>query len=144
VSPPAPFDAPEYFPPNCPRPTDGPASGIYYRLVSRVPDPPLGEFLPQAVDASGFEKKESPGSRCKKCALSVYDTEQNARGRLANRGGLHNFRHIATMDAGESKGVVRLDEGLLGLNKGHHLWWIPRGADGRSFQRFHRGCIVVG
>lgn len=139
-----PFDAPDYFPPNCPRPTDGPATGIYYRLVSRVPDPPAAEFLPQAVDRAGFEPKEGPSSRCKKCALSVYDTEANARGRIANRGGTSNLQHIAVMESDGSHGVVRLDEGPLSQNKGHTLWWIPSGPNGRSFQRFHRESIRVG
>lgn len=137
------FDAPDYFPANCPKPTDGPATGTYFRLVTRVPDPSDDEFVPQVTDASQFKKGDSSGSRCKDCALSVYDTEANARGRIALRGTNAKYRHIATMDSTESGGVVRLDEGHGGLNKGHTLWWIPRGPDGPSFKRFHRGCIRV-
>jgi hypothetical protein len=137
------FDSPEYFPPNCPKASDIPATGTYYRLVTRVPNPPDEEFVPQVTDASQFKKGDSAGSRCKDCALSVYDTETNARRRIALRGGLARFRHIATMDSAKSGGVVRLDEGQDGMNKGHTLWWIPRGPDGRSFKRFHQECIDV-
>lgn len=140
----APFDAPDYFPPGCPKPPHKRATGEYFRLVSRAPTPPDDEFLPQVVDAKGFRPHEAPGSRCKRCAFSVYESEETARGRIANEGSLFKLRHLARMRADKSNGVIRLDEGPLGANRGHCLWWIPRGADGRSFKRFFEECVGVG
>lgn len=132
------FDWPEYFPKDCPKEPHTCPSGQYIRLVSRTPSPPDSDFLPQITDAANVSRREGRGSICRSCALSIFDSVESATAFRDNQG--ENFRHhfLALMEVLPHDGVIHPDDQVY---RGHCLWWIPKGPDGRSFKRFFRGCI---
>jgi hypothetical protein len=137
VSTPSAYVPPVHFPPGCPKaPHDG-RPGKYVRLLSRKPDPPESDFLPQddRVAAGGASPKKP---NCDRCALSVFSTVEAAAAFLDAQGENWAFPVMAWLVAEGDHGVIHPKEGKW---PGHFLWWLPRSAGTRSFRGFFRGYV---
>lgn len=109
---------PPYFPHDCPPPPLMENPGTYYRLVRSAVNLPIEEFHTTYEKNNGI-LTGGLGSRCRDCAVSLYDTIDHASGFLENH---PNFaqRCILSIHLSGGHGVVQ-----LGGKDGHVSWWVP-------------------
>ena len=111
---------PDFYPGNCPPAEAEPASGTVYRLVRHDP--------PQAEDfKSTWEEFPGrfPEPTIKNSGVSVYTDPQDIE-RLKKRIRQLTDRKTAEGELNPTLGFI---QGTKAVEKSHHTWWIPIGAE---------------
>ena len=111
---------PDFYPVNCPPAEAKPASDTLYRLVQH--DPAQEEdFKTPWEEYPGRFKKPT----IENCALSVHTDPQDSQ-QLKNRVRKFRRRQIAE---GKLNPILGMIQHRPSLEKSHHAWWIPIGAE---------------
>lgn len=124
---------PTHFPEDCPPLPLTSRAGRFIRLVSRGPTPLETDFLPHA-ELPDYTAKGGRGSRCRDCALSMFETPEAAHNFLDNHP-TFGKRRMAEMGVPAFVGVMHPEPA------GHDQmvnWWLPSGL---SFQSFYLRCL---
>ena len=111
---------PNFYPENCPPEEAQPASGIVYRLVRHDP-PQVDDFLSSWEEFPG----RFPKPNIRICGASIYTNPKDIE-RLKNR-----IRHLKNRKTakGELNPTLGVIQHTPSIEKSHHTWWIPIGAE---------------
>jgi len=111
---------PSFYPVNCPPAEAEPASGTVYRLVQHDPAQAEDFETPWEEYRNQFEPPT-----IENCGLSVHtDSQDNEK--LKNRIKKFRKRQIAEGKLNPTLGVIQRTPSL---EKSHHSWWVPLGAE---------------
>jgi hypothetical protein len=111
---------PDFYPENCPPAEAEPASGTVYRLVRRNPAQAEDFETPWEEYRNQFEPPT-----IENCGLSVHTDPQDSE-QLRNRIKKFRRRQIAEGSLNPTLGVIQRTRSL---EKSHHSWWVPLGAE---------------
>ena len=111
---------PDFYPPNCPPAEAESASGTVYRLVQHNPAQAEDFKTPWEEYRSEFEPPTIDN-----CGISVHTDRQDSE-QLRSRIRKFRRRQIAEGALNPTLGMI---QHRPSLEKSHHAWWIPIGAE---------------